>query len=550
MLTSLSLRDYVLAEKIDAEFGPGLNVITGETGAGKSVIMGALSLLSGARGGADQVRTGCAKALLQAAFSVRGRRAAYEEALALGFPVESEELILRREIHADGRSACFINDVRCTLSALESLSSALLQMHGQHEHHRLFRTESHAAFLDAFAGHDAMLAAYREARAARDKARMALEELLEREKALCEKRDFLEFQKKELTAARLETGREEKLLNAVRALENSGRLASLYAELETVAEGELPGGISRLKKVLSELSRIDSRFAALLPLAEEAGVRLTEAAGRALSLRAAPEGREEDLDRLNTELAAISRLRRKFKRDESGLIALLAQTQSDLDLLENMDGRKAEREQGLARLEGGLKKAARALSAGREKKAPEFDAAVNAFLGSLNMPAAGFRTRLTPLSAFSPSGAEEVEFTAALNPGEPARPLSRIASGGEISRVMLALRSVMAEKDRVPVLVFDEVDAGIGGETAVKAGLLLKKLSRFHQVFCITHLHQIAKEADRHYCVGKEVRQGRTLIRVRELSAEEKISELARMLGDARSREGLTHARSLLRNAS
>lgn len=547
MLESLSVRDFALIDRMDAEFKDGLNVITGETGAGKSVIVGALSLLLGGRARGEQVRSGCDRAAVQGVFSCRGVHRVTTAAEEMGVPAEEGGFIIRREIGRDGRGACFVNGLKVPLQTLSKLGGLLAELHGQDEHRGLLTNEAHRDYLDAFAGNGPLTASYASVFGRYQAARRAQDALLEKEKELMEKKGFLEFRKKELESADLSEGREEKLVNILRGLENREKRMALATELENEVLGDLSSGTGRLKKLMAEMARIDSRIDALLPQAEEAAVRMAELARALAPLLAEPGAQDADIDALNAELAAINRLKRKYRRSETELLALLEETRRDLDLLENLDARKTESEKELKKTVTELKALGKALSVARAKKAPEFDAKVNALLKTINLAGAGFTTAVTPLPDFSPYGLDEVSFMASMNPGEPAKPLARIASGGELSRVMLSIKSVLAERDPAQTLVFDEVDSGIGGETAVKTGLLLKKLSRCHQVFCVTHLHQIAKEADHHCSVTKERHQGRTLIRIRELDEPEKISELARMLGDGSSEESLTHARTLLK---
>jgi DNA repair protein RecN (Recombination protein N) len=549
MLTHLSVRHYALIEKLDVEFGPGLNIITGETGAGKSIIVGALSIALGERAGAAAVRTGAGSALVQAVFDLRGKNDILRRAREAGLEDEDGEITVKREIRADGRGRCFINGMKCPLQSLKILGDLLVDVHGQNEHQSLFKSGSHLAFIDGHAGLGPKLAAYGRTFGRYRKAGEALLNLDARARDLRDKKDFLEYQLKELKAANLCAGREAELLNRIKNAENSHKTATLIEEVRAGLDDDIAARVRRLEKALSALARSDSRFQDSAAALAEIGARLSDIQGGVLSACGRAEADPASLDELNEQLAAVNRLKRKYRRDEQGLLDLLAETRQGLALLKNVDAEKAELEKENGRLRHELASQAATLTRARKKAAREFDSAVNKTLSHINMADAGFETKISELPDFEGTGRDGAEFTAAVNPGEPRRPLVKIASGGEISRVMLAVKSALSAHDHTPVLVFDEIDAGIGGETAGKIGVLLKKLSGHHQVFCVTHLPQIARQAGRHYSVEKAVAGKRAAVAIRLLAERERVDEITRMFGDVSSKKGREHARDLVKGA-
>ncbi|OGS33741.1 MAG: DNA repair protein RecN [Elusimicrobia bacterium RIFOXYB2_FULL_49_7] len=547
MLTHLSIRDFALVDRIDIDFQTGFNVITGETGAGKSVILGALSILLGERAKADMVRTGSDKAVVQAVLSAENNPALLSESEALGVIAEEGQFILQREITRDGKGLCLINGLRVPLATLEKLGNLFVDLHGQRENETLFKTSHHRRFLDDYAGNHVLLSTYQNHYDQYLRVTGSLAELADKEKALSEKREFLEFQKKELEGAHLAVGREALLTAAVKRLENREKEAQLFEELDALVNTDLSLLAARLKKNLQVLSKFDGRGEPLFSQAEEALLKLLDIGREALRLVTPEEKEVSDLDALNGQLAQIGRLKRKYKKDEDELLRLLEATSADLTLLENVSDKRQELESEQARLAQELRKRGKTLTLSRQKNAVEFDQKVNNLLKAMNMVHAGFSTRLTLLDDFAPHGLDDVEFMAAMNIGETGKSLCRIASGGEMARVTLAIKSALAGQDKTPTLIFDEVDSGIGGETAAKTGVLLKKVAKHHQVLCITHLHQIAAEADHHYAVEKSAKQGKSAITMRLLENNDRIEELARMLGNGLSEENLSHARTLLK---
>src|SRR3989339_341245 len=517
MLSFLSIRNVALIEKIDIAFGLGLNVVTGETGAGKSIIIEALSLVLGGRAHPSAIRTGEKQAMVQATFTIGKNRKLLAACEQLGVAPEEGEISVRRDINDDG----------------------------QNEHQSLLGPAYQRECIDAYAGASDLCASYSARYEAYSEKKAACAALEARSREIGKQREFLEFQFRDLIEAGLSPGKEAELLSRIKRAEGGHKTTELRQKVQDQLNDDFLKRLASAEKAALQLAAIDHSFAgqaaAIADLRKIAG-EVVSACDREFSADDEPA----DIEALNSGLAQISRLKRKYGKDEQGLVDLLNQTRADLDLLENTSFEKNRLEKEAAGLYRDMEKAGKQLSAERKKAAASFDKKINQALAAINMGEAAFATCFTPFAEYSPSGGEGLEFMIAANPGEPQRPLSKIASGGETSRVMLAVKSVLAAADRIPVLVFDEIDAGTGGETAVAIGAALKKLSAFHQLFCVTHLHQIASAADAHFLVSKSVERSRAHVAIRELCNNDRVAEIARMLGNAKSRIGLSHARELV----
>src|SRR3989339_80920 len=545
MLSFLSIRNVALIEKIDIAFGLGLNVVTGETGAGKSIIIEALSLVLGGRAHPSAIRTGEKQAMVQATFTIGKNRKLLAACEQLGVAPEEGEISVRREINDDGQNRCFVNGIKSPLKTVKDLGDLLVDVHGQNEHQSLLGPAYQRECIDAYAGASDLCASYSARYEAYSEKKAACAALEARSREIGKQREFLEFQFRDLIEAGLSPGKEAELLSRIKRAERGHKTTELRQKVQDQLNDDFLKRLASAEKAALQLAAIDHSFAgqaaAIADLRKIAG-EVVSACDREFSADDEPA----DIEALNSGLAQISRLKRKYGKDEQGLVDLLNQTRADLDLLENTSFEKNRLEKEAAGLYRDMEKAGKQLSAERKKAAASFDKKINQALAAINMGEAAFATCFTPFAEYSPSGGEGLEFMIAANPGEPQRPLSKIASGGETSRGMLAVKSVLAAADRIPVLVFDEIDAGTGGETAVAIGAALKKLSAFHQLFCVTHLHQIASAADAHFLVSKSVERSRAHVAIRELCNNDRVAEIARMLGNAKSRIGLSHARELV----
>lgn len=546
MLTQLSIRDYILVDKLDMDFTHGFTVITGETGAGKSIIVDVLSLLFGERVKIDVIRQGKEKALLQGTFLLEKsiiKSLLFKE---LNIEAEGDEIICRREINLDGKNRYFINGLLTPLQTIKKLGLLLLDIHGQHELQSLFDDKKHLAFLDAYAGIEiekedfSSLFSQYSGKAAR------LKELAVREKLLKEKKELLEHQQKELIKADLKEGREQELLSRIHFLENGTKTRALEEEISRLLDEEITPKWTRLKKLFETLAQQDSRHHHKIKILDEIHVQQKELlSGLAVSLDEATA--EEALDEMNEKLAIINKLKRKYNCDEKGLLLIKNEIDNSLSFLVDSGGEKDSLEKEIKILEKQLQKKAEALSTTRKKAAQKLEKEILPLLSQMNLERAAFSCVFSKKAVLENDGMDEMEFHITTNPGEPLRPLAKIASGGETARIMLAIKTILAKSDKTPILVFDEIDTGIGGETAGKIGLLLKNLSKLHQVFCVTHSHLIAKEADTHFTVTKKISADHTLVRVELLSDSARIKEIARMLGDAESKITRSHAELLIR---
>jgi DNA repair protein RecN (Recombination protein N) len=523
MLRFLEIRNLAVIETVEVEFGPGLNVLTGETGAGKSILVEAVGLLLGGRASPDLVRTGADCATLQAIFE--------DEATG-------QELILRREITAQGRSRAFVDGALATAAALRDLSSRLVDLHGQHEHQALLDPETHLDLLDRFAGaasdREQTAAAFERLQAARQ----TLTEAREAERQRASRLELLEFQLAELDRAGPKPGEDEELHSLRTLLASAEKVRRLcdesYAILYDRDEAVL-AGLGQVWKRVGELAALDPRFTPYLDGRDTIKSQLDDLAtflrGYGASIDASPARLQEVEDRL----AALERLKRRHGPTLDEVIDKHAALRREMEGLNRLDDRISEAERVEAAAEREYLAAARKLSEARRAAASRFSSALVAQLADLAMPRTRFEVRFAgwpaPADRWSARGIDEAEFYVSPNPGEDLRPLARIVSGGEMSRIMLGIKSLASIDQPGKTLIFDEVDAGIGGRVADAVGSKLRTLGGAFQVLCITHLPQIAAYGKSHYLIEKHVRSGRTTTRVLALEGRDREEELARMIG-------------------
>lgn len=551
MLEQLTIRNFALIEETQVQFGTGFSAITGETGAGKSVLMGALRVVVGGKTLPTMIRHGADKATVEATFDISDNAEAKKILAAEEIDVD-DELVIQREILSGGKNRTRVNGVIIKQGTLQDLGETLIQMHGQSDQLLLRDLRTQLKLLDDYCECEPELAAYSETWATWNKLKEELEKTEENARNLAEQKEFLTFQKNELEKAKLRAGEEAELEEKTSAASKSEAKMHAIEELSKLFDGE-NGLLSQFEVFQSKIRQFSSK----LPEMEEWAVKLGDAYDSLSfiedALREAEESSELDpaeLDRANTRLAQIQRLKRKYRTDEAGLIDLYARRKQELESLENLDADLAEIRKNIQKAEERLAVAASALSEKRKAGKQTLDAKVAEVLHSLGMPKATFNTDITE-EAYSATGKDRVEFCMAPNLGEGQKPLRVAVSGGELSRVLLAFKSVMAEQDHVPVLVFDEVDSGISGEIGNNVGEALRNIGKYHQVLAITHLQQVACRAQSHLAVEKhENGEARTISNVKLLSYNERIVEIARMLGDAKSPTSLAHAKELLEEAN
>lgn len=550
MLTELRIRNYAVIDDTHVDLGPGLNVLSGETGAGKSIIVGALSLLLGERATADVIRAGEDRAVVEGVFDLPGDPAFRTRCDELGIDLSDDCLILRRELQREGRNRAWVNGSPATAGLIGELGGALVDLHGQHEHQALLRPVPQRTIVDDYAGAGGLAAQVRSAWEALRDSRSELEQVRQRVAEARESADLLDRKAREIESANIELGEEETLTAEIRRLEHSEELLALSDELhEAIYGGEFAvvDRLGGLRKALDSLLRIDPGANDLEKLFEESRTTLDELGRRLRDYRFAVEHDPGRMAALRQRQDLLYRLRRKYGGTLDEVREQGALARAELDSIETSDHEIKRLESVERECEQALGALADELSSVRRTAATRLEQEVSAQLPDLGMPGGVFRVELTSQAPPGPDGAETLRFLVSLNAGFEPAPLSRVASGGELSRVMLALKATLASVDAVPSLVFDEIDAGIGGRIAHHVAGRLARVSRTHQVFAVTHLAQIAARADRHFRVEKEERDGRVVTRLVHLSGDARIEELARMLGgDPESDVSLRHARELL----
>ncbi len=559
MLHELTIRNVAVIDALTVPFVPGLNVLTGETGAGKSILIDALQLVLGARSSEDLLRSEATEAMVEAAFDLPSRPEAWAPLAAEGIAVEPGEfLVLRRHLFRDGKSKAYVNGRLTSAATLRALAEALVDIHGQHPGQPLLDPRRQREFLDAYAGLSEEVRLYRQGFQRWQALRRERAELAQAERERVRQQDFLTFQCREIEAARLAPD-EEQTLAAERAfLVNHERLFAAVEQAYSTLEEADDAALDRLSSAAARVregAAIDSRLAEAQEALEMGIVHLREAARSLRDYRGRIEFDPERLEAIEARLHEIEKLKRKYGGSVAEILASLERARVDLVALGQSEARLKELDPLLSEALGDLTLRAEELSNARQRAARTLQEAILAELVELGMAKAAFEVHVAsePLleDHLGPHGVDAVEFLISPNPGEALKPLHRTASGGELSRIMLAIRTILAGADQTPTLVFDEVDAGIGGSMAEVVGRKLVAASRRHQVLIVTHLPQIACFADHHLTVSKRTPRDRTQTTVEVTDEAGRRQELARMLGGpSRSTTGLQHAIELLEAAN
>ncbi len=559
MLKVLKIKNIALIHGVELELGPGLTLLTGETGAGKSILIDALGLLLGARASADLIRTGEDLAVVEALIESSDARAALERH---GLPAEDDEIVLRREVQSSGKGRATVNGALVPVGVLRELAPFVAHIHGQHEPQGLLDPQTHVDLVDRHAGLDGEAAAMAEPLRRLREVEAALESLRRDRREDERRREMLEYQAVEVERASLQPGEEDALRQEKRLQANAGRLAELSGEAYGALYEDEEAVLTRLGQVyrkVEDLSRIDPRF---VPYLEGRAAVRAQLDDLALFLRDYRESLQVSpgrLDEIESRLALIDRLERKYGATVEDVLSFAEKCRSELREMSSPEERERALVQEREALAGRYLAAGVQLSRKRRTAARDLEKKVQGELALLAMERTRFQVAFSPdspaasaadTSGWTDRGLETAEFLLSPNPGEELRPLARIASGGELSRILLALKSVASLDARGKTLVFDEVDAGIGGRVAEVVGRKLRDMAQRHQVLCVTHLPQIASMADRHLVVRKQVERGRTTTEVGVLDASQRVEEVARMLGgetvtDAARR----HAREMVRQA-
>lgn len=552
VLTDLRIRNFAIIESLTLPLGPGLNVLTGETGAGKSIIVGALGVLLGERASAELIRTGAERATVEGVFECAGRGDILAALDELGVTPEDDRLVLRREIAAGGRARAWINDISATAGALARIGRLLANIHGQHEAQALLDPEAQREILDEFGNATPVAQAVREAHSKLAAVECEMTSLESRRAQTAQRADYLRHLVGEIESARLVPGEEDRLEEEAGRLEHADELRSLTESIAAELEREDQAVLARLasiRRTLASVRRMDSSAAPFEEMLDAAFYTLQELARDLMAYSGSVELDPARLETVRVRRELIHGLTRKYGALED-MIDLGRHSRAELDLLDTagLDLREMEAQRDAAAAE--LARLAERLSTLRKEASAQLCGAVEPLLAALGMPGGSLEVLLQPRDAIGQEGAEDVEFRVSLNVGHAPRALARVASGGELSRVMLALKTVLARVDRIPTLVFDEVDAGIGGRVGLQVGDTMRRVAEHHQVLAISHLPQIASRAHHHLVVTKAERGGITTADVLVSSGEDRIREIARMLGgDSESEVSRAHARELLFSA-
>lgn len=558
MLTTLRIRNLALVADLTLDLQPGFNAVTGETGAGKSVILGAIQLVLGQRADRNALRSGADLCSVEAVFDVGPLRGDIDALLtAQGVdPCEGGALVLKRSFTSGGTNRQFINGSPTTLATLSALGELLVDLHGPHEHQSLLQPARQLEILDAFGN----LTRRREEFAALHRRRAELEgskaALVVDEQTYARQLDLLRFQVREIADARLQPGEDEAVAAEFHRASNAARILELAQGAVSGLSDDDDAALTRLAAVgraLHDLARLDPAAQPLLEQHEQAVSLLRDLQSDLTRFAGNVELDPERLGEIQARLDLIQSLRRKYGSTVEEVLAFGVRARAELDSLEGREGELARIQEEITAVDRQMLAVGRTLSTERQKAIGRLSKAVVKELTALGFKQAGFEASLRPAPSHDtpatagPAGFDACEFLFAPNPGEPPRPLRAIASSGELARVMLALKTVLAAEDRVPVLVFDEVDANVGGETAHAVGEKMRRIARNRQVLCITHLAPVAVHADAHYVVSKEVQGGRTESRIARLDREERIDELGRMLGGGTAAR--RHAEEMLQRA-
>jgi len=549
MLSELRIRNFAIIESLALPLAPGFNALTGETGAGKSIIVGALGLLLGERANADVIRSGADRATVEGTFDVAERpeiRALLDQH---GIDAEDALVVLKRDVTA-GRARAWINGTPVSASILAEVGRALVNIHGQHEAQTLLDPAAQRRILDAFAGADADAASVARAHAELTATVREIANLSKRRAEAERRADYLRHVAREIGEAKLVEGEDVRLEDEARRLENADELRALAGGLASTLDGDEDAVLQRLgaiSKRLSSIQRIDPTLSRLQEMFDSAYFAIEALARELTEYEATIDLDPARLEEVRRRRDLLFRLTKKYGGSIPEVIRAGAEARAELDLVDSADIDIKELETRERAARAALVSSAATLTAKRQTGAQRLARAVDKVLPELGMPDGHLTVLLNLLPQIGEHGAEDVEFRVALNVGHEPRALSRVASGGELSRVMLALKTILARLDHVPTLVFDEVDAGIGGRVGLQVGDTLRRVARDHQVFAITHLPQIAARAHHHIVISKGARSGVTTADVSIVADDERVREVARMLGgDAESATSRAHAKELL----
>jgi DNA repair protein RecN (Recombination protein N) len=564
MLKSLQVKDYALIENIFVEFKSGLNIITGETGAGKSILIGAMGLLLGERAHTEVVRKGAKKSVIEGIFNVEDNLKV-EKILNDNDIDSSDELIVRREISLKGSNRCFLNDTPVTLNVVKEIGNLLVDLHGQHEHQSLLRTDTHIEFLDEFGDIEALLNDYRRPLEKLNALQKELRETQKKEELLQEKKELYGFQIGEIDEIDPQTGEDESLEEELRILENAERLLELSNQIYSKLyddEDSIYDRFTEIHNGIEELASIDKSFSEKLDDSSSVFAYIQDIAEFTRSYRDNIQLDPERLETVRDRIHSLNYLKKKYGGSLEEVINYRKKIGEEYDLAENFADKIKELNDRMLSLRQECGDKAKRLSEKRKQIGGKIKQEIEDDLQYLGLSDAQFEVKVEQIPAdesensllvegnpfkYGNRGIDKVEFFISTNLGEDVKPLAKIASGGEISRIMLALKSVLAKDDKLPLLIFDEIDVGVSGRIAQKVGESLNSLAEYHQIIAITHLPQIASLADAHFEVYKVKSDDRVVSTIRQLNDDERVNEVAKLIsGEEVSEASLESARELI----
>lgn len=531
MLSLLHIENIAVIEQADISFDRGFNVLTGETGAGKSIVIDAISAIVGERAYRDMIRTGTQKASVRGVFTQVPELPWFAENGVTYDP----ETVIQREIYLDGKNVCRVNGALVTVSILHKLGLQLINIHGQHDSAALFEEENHLTFLDDYAGNEVLRQSYREGYDLVAELRRKIDKMTMDEGEKLRRMETLKYQITEIEKAAPEPGEDTALEERRKLLQNAEKLSQGMDEAVQCLYGDddsegAAGLLAQAEYALARLSRFSDSFASLHERVSDLKYQVQDAAEEARDARDGLSFSADELERIESRLDVLHRLRRKYGASCEEILAYLEQAKKELDDMEFADDHLEKLKKKLEKAEAEAWKRAEVLRKNRKENAEAMSARILGELAQLDMPRVRFACNFRELE-LTPSGTDAVAFYMSANAGEALKPLSKVASGGELARIMLAMKNVLAEKDQIGCLIFDEVDTGVSGRAAQKVAEKLRSLARFKQVLCVTHLPQLAALADTHLLISKAERDGRTYTSVTPLDKEGRKRELARIIG-------------------
>jgi len=538
MLTELRISNFALIDQLHLEFSSGFLVFTGETGAGKSLLIDALVLLTGGRASAEHIRFGADEALLEACFYLKPAHPLVTKLQHDGYLLpQQQEIIVRRMLSRSGKNRSYLNGQLAPLQTIQDIGQQLVDIHGQHDQQSLLSPKTQLKLLDAFGHLEKVVACYQETHREWVEKKAALDEFLQKLRDQANRQDILQYQYDELVKMQLQSGEEEALTQEYHRLKHSGRLGELSNQAFTALyerEESVLDQLGEVKQWIQELAQIDAQGESWVSLLDAATIALREVTDNLRDYRSQMEYDPARMEVIDSRLAGLQRLKKKYGKTIDDLLVLTQTLEQDLVFLQHSEEQVAHRQAEVASCYEAMKALAQDLSAGRKKVAKRLMQEIKQELATLKMDTMEVQVKIEMANADNPfgsTGIDRVDILLAPNPGEPLMPLGRIASGGELSRIMLALKTIFAGNDQTPVVIFDEIDSGVGGEAGMVMGSRLRQLAQFHQVCCITHLPQIASQAHAQFVVEKTSTENRTLTFVQEVTGDQREIEIARMLG-------------------